>query len=509
MIDGQEVTVRKGTNVLEAAKLLGKDISHFCYHPGLSIAASCRQCLVEIEKAPKLTPSCQAIVADGMVVHTDSPRVQEARRQMLEFTLKNHPVDCPICDKAGECILQRHYMDHDHRLSRVDVPKVRKAKHKDIGREIVLDQERCILCSRCVRFCEEVPKTAELGMMFRGDREILDIDDNRRLDNPYSLNVVDICPVGALTSKDFRFKIRAWELHATATTCNGCATGCAIELHHKDTRAYRIVPRLDPDVNSYWMCDAGRMTYKELDPDLRIHHARVDGETAPLAEAIAEAARRLRGKRTAVVYSAVETTEANLALAEVAKVLDATEFLARRPEGEVDDLLQDADKNPNLRGARRAAPDASDHMDQLALEIAGAAYEAVVFLGGLAPLSDVARQRLSSLASVCITDRRSELSDACAIVLPAASWAEVVGSYVNRQNRLRVLRPAFPPLADRRHPADLLHHLAVALGATDVPDARAHARALAEAYESDELRALVDAAEDVRPPLLRWAHMRG
>ena len=508
-IDGASVTVRKGTNVLEAAKLLGKDISHFCYHPGLSVAASCRQCLVEIEKAPKLTPSCQAIVADGMVVHTESPRVQEARRQMLEFTLKNHPIDCPICDKAGECILQRHYMDHDHRLSRVDVPKVRKAKHKDIGREIVLDQERCILCSRCVRFCEEIPKTAELGMMFRGDREVLDIDEGRRLDNPYSMNVVDICPVGALTAKDFRFKSRVWELHATPTTCNGCATGCAVELHHKQTRPYRVVPRLDPDVNSYWMCDHGRMIYKELDPALRVEHAVVDGEPAPLSEAIAEAARRLSGKRCAVVFSAVETTEANLALAEVARRLDATAFLARRPEGEGDDLLRDVDANPNLRGARLAAPDASDHMDQLALEIAGAAYEGVIFLGGLAPLSDVARARLGSLASVCITDRRSSLSEACAITLPAASWAEIVGSYINRQDRLRVIRPAFGPLADRRHPADLLHHLSLALGAEDAPDARALARKMAETYDSDELRRLLDAAEDVRPPLLRWAHMRG
>ena len=153
-IDGSRVTVRKGTNVLEAAKLAGEDICHFCYHPGLSVAASCRQCLVEIEGQGKLQPSCQVTVAPDMVVHTKNERVHKARHDLLELTLKNHPIDCPICDKAGECTLQRHYMDHDHSLTRVDVPKIRKPKHKDIGREIILDAERCILCSRCIRFCD-------------------------------------------------------------------------------------------------------------------------------------------------------------------------------------------------------------------------------------------------------------------------------------------------------------------------------------------------------------------
>ncbi len=481
-IDGRAVTVAKGTNVLEAAKLLGEDVSHFCYHPGLSVAASCRQCLVQIEKMPKLMPSCQVIVADGMVVHTKTPEVTEARRQMLEFTLKNHPIDCPICDKAGECVLQRHYMDHDHQLTRVDVPKVRKAKHKDIGREIVLDQERCILCSRCIRFCEEIPGTAELGMMWRGDHEELDISENRRLDNPYSMNVVDICPVGALTAKDFRFKIRAWELHATDTTCTGCATGCAVELHHDKGRAYRIVPRHDPDVNGYWMCDHGRHTYKALDPDLRIRSARIDGQDVALERAVRAVAERLAGKRTALV---------------------------KRPPGEGDDILRDADADPNLRGARKAAPDASTHLDQLALELAGGAYEAVVFLDESAPLSDVARARLADIASVCLAAARTPLSDACAMVLPAASWAEILGSTINRQGRLRVLQPAWRPEGDRRHRADLLADVARAMGQGDIPSARALSAQLADDYDHALLRDLSASRADDRPRLLRWAHTRG
>jgi NADH-quinone oxidoreductase subunit G len=199
-IDGQSVTVAKGTNVLEAARTLGIDISAFCYHPGLPIVAQCRQCLVSVEKSPKLQPSCQQVCADGMVVHTADPQSTLARQQQLEFTLLNHPVDCPICDKAGECTLQKLYFDHDNADSRVDVPKVHKAKAVDLGPTIVLDPERCILCSRCIRVCDEVSGEHQLEFAFRGDHEVLTTAPGAQLDNPYSLNTVDVCPVGALTS---------------------------------------------------------------------------------------------------------------------------------------------------------------------------------------------------------------------------------------------------------------------------------------------------------------------
>ncbi|MBC8068497.1 MAG: (2Fe-2S)-binding protein [Deltaproteobacteria bacterium] len=519
-IDGELIEVRKGTNVLEAAKLLGKDICHFCYHPGLSIAASCRQCLVEVEKNPKLQPSCQQVVAEGMVVHTESPAVLESRRALLEFTLKNHPIDCPICDKAGECTLQRHYMDHDHQLTRVDVAKIRKPKHKDIGREIVLDAERCILCSRCIRFCDEVSGTGELGMQLRGDHQTLDIAEGHRLDNAYSMNVVDICPVGALTSKDFRFAVRAWELKATPTTCTGCATGCAIELHHKLENAYRIVPRFDGDVNGHWSCDEGRYTYTELDADARIRHARVDGEEVPLAHAVAVVARRLRGKakpsefgpsgpkKVAVVFSGTATYEANLALADLAEVLGAERFVVGRPPGKTDNLLRDADKNPNLRGAIAAANGAR-HEGELALELAGRAYEAVVFLDGTFELSDVVRDALGSITSVCLTDRVTALAQACAIVLPATSWAETLGTTINRQGRLRVLQPAWRAEGERRERADLIRDVVLALGERDIGSSRDRSRAIAEERDHAELRALTAAPQLARPTLLRFSHSRG
>lgn len=508
-IDGQELEVRKGTNVLEAAKLLAKDISHFCYHPGLTIAASCRQCLVQIEKMGKLQPSCQVPVAEGMVVHTQSPEVLKARREMLEFTLKNHPIDCPICDKAGECTLQRHYMDHDHSLTRVDVAKIRKPKHKDIGREIILDAERCILCSRCIRFCDELPGTSELTMTFRGDRETLDIAEGHRLDNAYSLNVVDICPVGALTAKDFRFQIRAWELSATPTTCPGCATGCAVELHTKHERAYRLIPRFDPTVNGHWMCDEGRYTYKELAPEDRVRHALVDKEPIPLRQALQITARLLRGKKTAVVFASTATNEANLAMADLAELLQAERFVLGRPPGEADDLLRDADKNPNTRGAHEAAVGVTKHEAELALELAGRAYEAVIFLDDEGELSDVALSQLSELTSICLADRRTPLADACNIVLPAASWAEILGTYTNRQGRLRLTRPAWRPEGDRRHRGDLIRDLVLALGGKDIGSARDRSRALAEQHEFHELAALLAEQDAARPTLLRFGHSRG
>ncbi len=508
-IDGEAVTVRKGTNVLEAAKLVGKDICHFCYHPGLPIAANCRQCLVEIEKMGKLQPSCQVEVRPEMVVHTESPVVLEARRAMLEFTLKNHPIDCPICDKAGECTLQRHYMDHDHHLTRVDVAKIRKPKALDIGREIILDAERCILCTRCVRFCEEIPGTSELVMTHRGDRETLSIADGHRLDNKYSLNVVDICPVGALTAKDFRFAIRAWELRATDTTCPGCATGCAVELHTKHEQAYRVVPRFDPQVNGHWMCDEGRYTYKELDPRQRVYHAVIDGQPIALPQALQITARRLQGKKTAVVFSAAATNEANLALAELATALQAERFVLGRPPGEGDDILVDADKNPNTRGAHLAAGAVTKHEAELALELAGRAYEAVVFLDDEGGLSDVVLGSLQHLTSVCLADRSSPLAEACRIVLPAASWAEVLGTYTNRQGRLRAVRPAWRPEGERMHRAELVRQLLLQLGGKDIGSARERTKALAAEHEHAELMDLLAEDEPKRPRLLRFANSRG
>jgi NADH-quinone oxidoreductase subunit G len=450
-IDGQTVTVPKGTNVLEAARSIGIDISAFCYHPGLSIAACCRQCLVSIEKNPKLQPSCQNLAADGMVVHTTDPQSTTARRQMLEFTLVNHPVDCPICDKAGECTLQKLYFEHDNADSRVDVPKVHKAKVVDLGPHIVLDQERCILCTRCIRVCDEVAHAHQLEMANRGDHEVLGTAPGAVLDNPYSLNTVDVCPVGALTAKDFRFTMRAWELNATPSVCNGCATGCNIEIHHKNERAWRLVPRLEPAVNKYWMCDEGRYTYHDL-REARLAGPEVDRLPASWEVALRAAAQAIGsvpGRQVAVVLSAIHSNEDNYAFARLAQAWNAGGvFVAGRAPApdRADDILRDADVNANARGVAAIA-------EALGLQLGTAAaldvaltdrtFGVVVVLGDV--LDGVAPGKLAGVPVVSIAAHERGPVLGAKVVLPVADWAEAAGTITNRQGRVQRMHPAFPP----------------------------------------------------------------
>ena len=449
-IDGHAVTVPKGTNVLEAARKLGVDISAFCYHPGLSIAACCRQCLVSVEKNPKLQPSCQQIAAEGMVVHTKDAASTSARKQMLEFTLVNHPIDCPICDKAGECTLQKLYFEHDAADSRVDTPKVHKPKVKDLGPHIVLDAERCILCTRCIRVCDEVAGQHQLEMINRGDHEELTTAPGQQLDNPYSLNTVDVCPVGALTSKDFRFTMRAWELEATPSVCNGCATGCNVEIHHKNARAWRLVPRHNPDVNGHWMCDEGRFTYHEL-REQRLAGAALNGLPSSWDKAIKAAADKLApaikdAGSIAVVLSAQASNEDNFALARLAAAWKAQVFATGRlpvPERE-DDKLRSADVNPNWAGVKAIAAGALD-LAQLEAAINVGKLKAVVVLGHDLPVSAAVAGRLRELDLIVLaTHDRGPARDAT-IALPIAAWAEAAASVTNRDGKLQRMHAAFAP----------------------------------------------------------------
>ena len=459
-IDGHDVTVPKGTSVLEACRKLGIEISAFCYHPGLSIAAVCRQCLVKIEKAPKPMPSCQAICADGMVVSTTDPDVVDRRRMMLELTLLNHPIDCPICDKAGECVLQKLYFEHNAEPSRVDVPKVRKAKVVDVGPRIMLDQERCILCTRCIRVCDEVAGSHQLDMAHRGDHEVLTTAPGEQLDNPYSVNTVDVCPVGALTQKDFRFTMRAWELMMTPSVCNGCATGCNVEVHHREGRAYRVRPRYNAEINKHWMCDEGRDTYKML-RERRLASPVVDGMPASWDRALQTAASKLRaaldGDRGAVgvVFSATHTNEDNYVLAQLAREFGQVEriYLAGNSPvpGRADDILRDADVNANMRGAhavlgREAHPAGVSVLEQ---DLLGGDLKVLVVLGAEVPLSGEAVAAASGLdALIVMTHRDSPLADRATVALPVGAWAEVDGTITNRHGIVQRMRSAFSPPGD-------------------------------------------------------------
>ena len=438
VIDGRPVTVPAGTNLLEACLQAGVDVSYFCYHPGLSSPAVCRQCLVEVKGQPKLVPSCYTPVADKMEVIASSPKVLEARRQMLELTLVNHPVDCPICDKAGECTLQKLYMEWDGRPSRVDVEKVQKPKAVDLGPNIVLDAERCILCSRCIRVCNEVAKEPQLTMVHRGSHEEIGVAPGRALDHPYSLNTVDVCPVGALTAKDFRFTMRAWELYTTPSVCPGCATGCNIEVHHAQGRAWRLVPRPNLEVNRYWMCDEGRFTYQELAEE-RVVGARLSGDPAPLDKAVTYAAERIaaarqEASRIGVVFGAQVENEALFVLGRVAReVLGARCFVAGRAADpdRADDILRCADMNPNTAGARLFAGAGAGGVAELERALLDGELDLLWCVGEDLEVSREALDALDQIELIVQACHEHDVVAGADVVLPAAKWAELDGTYVN------------------------------------------------------------------------------
>jgi NADH-quinone oxidoreductase subunit G len=522
-IDGRDVTVARGTNLLEACRQHGVDISYFCYHPGLSSPAVCRQCLVEVKGQPKLVPSCYTPVADHMEVTTASEKVLVARQQMLEFTLVNHPVDCPICDKAGECTLQKLYMEWDGHDSRSDVPKVHKPKMVDLGPHIVLDAERCILCTRCIRVCDEVAHDQQLTMKNRGDHEEIATAPGVQLDNPYSLNTVDVCPVGALTAKDFRFTMRAWELYTVPSVCPGCSTGCNIEVQHAQGEIWRLVPRLNEDVNKYWMCDEGRFTYKAV-RERRVAGARLGGDPVSIDKAVAFAAERIQAARQSqkagalgLVFGAQATNEDLYLLAKVGlDVLGAKAFVAGRPPvaARSDKILRSADVNPNTAGAKAMARAGAGGVAELEKAIVDGQLQALWVVGEDVPLSEAALEKLRSIDVIVQAVHEGPITERARAVLPAAAWAEVDGTFTNS--------PQIQGVASGR-----VQRVRKALDASGVAKpswelSAAIARKLGVAIEFGNVRAVFNemkakvpemaAAEWGRPqPLvqLRFAHSRG
>jgi NADH-quinone oxidoreductase subunit G len=251
--------------MIDAARTVGVEIPYYCYHRRLTVAANCRMCMVESSAAPpgKLVPACQTPIAEGLAIKTTTPVVREQQRNVMEFLLLNHPVDCAICDQAGECKLQDYYMRYDHRPTRLAGKKILRAKRKVLNELVVIDQERCVLCTRCVRFMDEVAKQPQLGVFGRGSAECVDLPPGTpKLTSNYSGNIVDLCPVGALLNRDFRFKARAWFLTSTPSVCAGCSRGCNIHADTMGQDVYRFRPRENDDVNQSWMCDVGRLSYR-------------------------------------------------------------------------------------------------------------------------------------------------------------------------------------------------------------------------------------------------------
>src|SRR5512145_553758 len=356
-IDGNEIEVEAGTTVIVAAQRLGIEIPHFCWHPDLPVDGNCRMCLVEIEKMPKLQIACNTQVTEGMVVLTKSEKATEAHKTTLEFLLVNHPIDCPVCDQAGECYLQDTYMAHGLHESKVQIEeKVNKRKVMDLG-PIVLDAERCVLCSRCIRFEREVTKTNLFEFVNRGNRTQIATYRYGRVDHQYSGNLADVCPVGALLSRDFRFKMRVWFLKEHMAVCPGCSTGCNIFVDERDGEVQRLRPRRNPDVNRSWMCDPGRALYTQIAAPERITTARLRSEKVSLSVAldgVAEALRAAAGK-VAFVASPQASNEDLFAFRTLAETVGGKlDFRVGSPEKLVaerlDEILQRKDRNPNTRG---------------------------------------------------------------------------------------------------------------------------------------------------------------
>ncbi len=457
-IDGKELEVPAGTTVIQAAADAGIEIPHFCWHRDLPVDGNCRMCLVEIEKMPKLQIACNTQVTEGMVVHTKSEKAVEAHRTTLEFLLINHPIDCPVCDQAGECYLQDIYMGHGLYDAKVELEdKVHKRKVVDLG-PIMLDAERCVLCTRCIRFESEVTGTNSFELVSRGDHTSIATFENRPITHGYAGNLHDVCPVGALLSKDFRFKMRVWFLKEHESVCAGCSTGCNIFVDERDGEVHRFRPRRNADVNKSWMCDIGRYSYKEIGATTRVTGARVRGpnwEGLGVSQALDTVTVRLKeaGAESAFLASPQGTNEDLLVFRLLADAVGGKlDFRVGDPQDRVrrrsDDVLLREDRNPNTQGC----------LDQ-GLGKAGVAaildacrkgaIKALLLQGPellRVPDAGEALARVPFIA-VMATHEGPEL-DRAHCVLPAAMPAEVDGTFTNYERRVQRIKASVPPPGD-------------------------------------------------------------
>ncbi|MBE8162731.1 MAG: 2Fe-2S iron-sulfur cluster binding domain-containing protein [Bdellovibrionaceae bacterium] len=393
VVNGKSVTVSKNTSIIKAFKAAGEDIAHYCYHPGLSVAGCCRLCMVEIEGNPRTQIACNTMVAEGMKITNQSEKIKEDVQWGLDFHLLNHPLDCPICDQAGECGLQEQYMKFGQYEPEMNQNKVKKNKVVSLGEKIVLDTERCILCSRCVRFTDEVSKTHELGIFNRGDRSEVGTFNGKELNNDYALNTVDICPVGALTSKDFRFKQRVWYLKRAEAICTGCSTGCSIYLDYNDEGFFRVMPKPNENNNSYWMCDEGRDLYQHLNPKKRL--VQVCPSQSINASSSEEAVQGLKTTlenitdktKVGVLVTGQYSVEDYQAFFSSIKEKTSIEkvyhwFDQKNSENDFDDLLIRGDKNPNTKGLLSVTKDLSLNLvDSLELKNTASHLDVLIVLG--------------------------------------------------------------------------------------------------------------------------------
>ncbi|HEV2394799.1 MAG TPA: molybdopterin-dependent oxidoreductase [Verrucomicrobiae bacterium] len=497
-VDGKEVEVPKTTpdplsgkplptTMIQACAVAQVDVPHYCYHPKLHVAGNCRMCLVEfgtpamgpdrkpiinpdgspkIAKSPRPAIACATPVAPGMEIYTNTPAVKQMREAVLEFLLINHPLDCPICDQAGECKLQEYSVDYGKAQSRFAETKVHKPKRVDLGPRIVLDDERCILCTRCVRFTKDIVGDDALGIVNRGSYNVLTAYPGRRFDNNYTLNTVDICPVGALTSKDFRFQMRVWFLKETKNICTSCATGCNIVISSRQGKVYRYEPRENDAVNSAWMCDYGRLNYKWIGREDRLVEVRgpqpeLRGWTAVLAELSQKVNQAPRGS-IAIIGSARQTNEELYLLSKLARKAGAlTDSIPRIGEG--DKLLLNADRNPNSAGARLtgiAADPMGSNLPKIAEAIRDGRIKTLIVFGEDVTKHGIGADLLARLETLIVSDILPNATTRAAhYLLPGCAAAEKRGTFTNTKGRVQKFMKAVEARGDARPEWEFLHEL--------------------------------------------------
>ena len=489
-IDGQDIDVPKGINIIEAVKLAGKgaEVPHYCYHPKLSISGNCRMCMVEmgmpmrdrgtgepvldengVQKIgwmPKPTIGCATNAAPGMHIRTNTEMVKESRNGVTEFLLINHPLDCPICDQAGECKLQEFSAEHGRGYSRFIEQKNVKPKRTKLGSRVTLDDERCILCARCIRFSKEIAKDDVLGFVDRGTYSTLTCYPGKELEHNYSLNTVDICPVGALTSTDFRFKMRVWFLKRTNSICTESSVGANTEIWSREGKIYRITPRRNDAVNDTWMTDSGRELFKASESDDRLTHYTIEGVHKTDVETAAAAAELLKAGDVALIGSAGSSVEEQFFYRLIADRSSAKVTLVSHT-GEGDGILLSEDRTPNLRGALlngliSKLPEAD--LTAVASQIESGAIKTLVVVNEDVTQLGIPSELLAKVKVIYFGTHANAVSQVANVVCPSLMVYEKDGSFVNQSFRLQKFKAAVPGPRGIQSDVTVLEKIVAGLG---------------------------------------------
>jgi len=466
IIDGKEIEVEEGTTILQAALENGIDIPYFCYHKDIGIKGSCRICLVEIEKSPKLQIACDTLVKEGMKVYTNSEKVKNAREAVMEFLLINHPLDCPICDKAGECMLQDYSFQYGKGYSRFKEVK-RRPPYRDLGETIYLHTTRCILCDRCVRFLQDVVGTGELQVIYRSSNSQVAIFPGRPIDNLMSGNLADICPVGALVTKEFLHKTRVWNLKKTESICNKCSAGCNIILEQMENKIYRILPRENREVNKSWICDLGRFRVKEFDNMKRINFpikrgmkTEVDIEWKEAYDKILGFLKSVKPEETAVLLSPFASNEDLVAAKhlfyETLNLNNINTFI-RKKEDEITfkrGFTIEGERYPNVKGIKTILHIDGKSFDNLIKQINNNEIKLLIVYEGEEPEAFLeshfkAFEKIDEL--IVFASQKSRLTDMATILLPVTMFTEKSGTFLNSKGRLQRFFDSLSPQFEAKH----------------------------------------------------------